>query len=626
MQREEGTGRLLREIFVKLPPKNEYPMYYELVSDLKLMFANAKHFNEEKSQKLLKKKIKNLGPAVNASAGGPANGAGSGPGSTPQTEEKVFNQRSSAGGRQLFELAAPPSAGPVPHRQRLPLRRILSSVFARLPTRQELPQYYEFIKKPIDLTSIQSKLGSGKYTQAADMLADFELMFDNACLFNETGSQIYQDALVLLRVVMEKRRLLRLDEDPVAAEVPDVMAAVRDVMKGLLTQTMNHADEDGRLLVDSFDELYDEPAAEAIADGSSDRPVIPLEEIFHRVQSGRYRRFQRFQEDLFDAFARIRAAAPSRQSQIYKDACELQRFFVRTRDSMLCVSKYSTGSSGSLQSPASGFTCKMLEELLKSEAAKSATDSTAEAPVDTDDGFQSNTDIKEAETAARVKVLVSDFVYVRDEDQTSEPIPDPSQSGQVRIGQVVGFACETNSPTESANGEGGGGGSRLLVRVNWFLKPKQTAHSRHRKFLPNEVFKTDQRATVPANSILGKCMVMSIKDFQNFMPRGFDSKDVYACEFQYCAGQHSFFQKITRWTSPRPDGVTNDKRPSPIGLHRMAVVPYVFEAPKHEDPTATSIIESPRENYAADPNSGLWLRLGDFVYVPSVDGTGRTIV
>ncbi|PAA51159.1 hypothetical protein BOX15_Mlig031323g1, partial [Macrostomum lignano] len=72
---EEGTGRLLREIFVKLPPKNEYPMYYEvipepidltiirakidarkyethhqLVSDLKLMFANAKHFNEEKSQ------------------------------------------------------------------------------------------------------------------------------------------------------------------------------------------------------------------------------------------------------------------------------------------------------------------------------------------------------------------------------------------------------------------------------------------------------------------------------------------------------------------------------------------------------------------------------------------------
>uniref|UniRef100_A0A1I8FP33 Bromo domain-containing protein n=1 Tax=Macrostomum lignano TaxID=282301 RepID=A0A1I8FP33_9PLAT len=340
---EEGTGRLLREIFVKLPPKNEYPMYYE--RSKADMFANAKHFNEEKSQvhqdaiyleKLLKKKIKNLGPAVNAKR----RRARRSRSSTSAAQQAAVSSSSSLPRRlqDLFHTVRdyrdPVSGG------------ILSSVFARLPTRQELPQYYEFIKKPIDLTSIQSKLGSGKYTQAADMLADFELMFDNACLFNETGSQIYQDALVLLRVVMEKRRLLRLDEDPVAAEVPDVMAAVRDVMKGLLmTQTMNHADEDGRLLVDSFDELYDEPAAEAIADGSSDRPVIPLEEIFHRVQSGRYRRFQRFQEDLFDAFARIRAAAPSRQSQIYKDACELQRFFVRTRDSMLCVSKYSTGSS-----------------------------------------------------------------------------------------------------------------------------------------------------------------------------------------------------------------------------------------------------------------------------------------
>uniref|UniRef100_A0A1I8F2A9 Bromo domain-containing protein n=1 Tax=Macrostomum lignano TaxID=282301 RepID=A0A1I8F2A9_9PLAT len=190
----------------------KYETHHQLVSDLKLMFANAKHFNEEKSQvhqdaiyleKLLKKKIKNLGPAVNASGGGPG-GAGSGPGSTPR-----LKKRSSTSAAQQAAVSSSSS----------------------------LPAVCRTCSTPSETTS---KLGSGKYTQAADMLADFELMFDNACLFNETGSQIYQDALVLLRVVMEKRRLLRLDEDPVAAEVPDVMAAVRDVMKGLLTQTMNH--------------------------------------------------------------------------------------------------------------------------------------------------------------------------------------------------------------------------------------------------------------------------------------------------------------------------------------------------------------------------------------------------
>ena len=49
----------------------QYESHADVVSDLRLMFANAKHYNEEGSQvykdaetleRILKKKLKNLGP------------------------------------------------------------------------------------------------------------------------------------------------------------------------------------------------------------------------------------------------------------------------------------------------------------------------------------------------------------------------------------------------------------------------------------------------------------------------------------------------------------------------------------------------------------------------------------
>uniref|UniRef100_A0A1I8F400 Bromo domain-containing protein n=1 Tax=Macrostomum lignano TaxID=282301 RepID=A0A1I8F400_9PLAT len=66
-----------------------------------------------------------------------------------------------------------------------------------------------------------SKLGSGKYTQAADMLADFELMFDNACLFNETEDHPRSIRMRWCCCGLSWRSvglLAILDEDPAAAE------------------------------------------------------------------------------------------------------------------------------------------------------------------------------------------------------------------------------------------------------------------------------------------------------------------------------------------------------------------------------------------------------------------------
>ena len=77
--------------------------------------------------------------------------------------------------------------------------RKLSTAFLRLPTREEYPDYYEVIKKPMDMQRIQQRLNGQGYASWTDIVADFSLMLDNACKYNETDSQIYKVALLLVQ-------------------------------------------------------------------------------------------------------------------------------------------------------------------------------------------------------------------------------------------------------------------------------------------------------------------------------------------------------------------------------------------------------------------------------------------
>lgn len=61
-----------------------------------------------------------------------------------------------------------------------------------LPIIQEYPDYYEVIKRPIDLDKISQKLKTNSYESVEDVAQDLILMFDNACKYNEPDSQIYK--------------------------------------------------------------------------------------------------------------------------------------------------------------------------------------------------------------------------------------------------------------------------------------------------------------------------------------------------------------------------------------------------------------------------------------------------
>uniref|UniRef100_A0A8C2D612 SWI/SNF related, matrix associated, actin dependent regulator of chromatin, subfamily a, member 4a n=1 Tax=Cyprinus carpio TaxID=7962 RepID=A0A8C2D612_CYPCA len=68
--------------------------------------------------------------------------------------------------------------------------RQLSNVFIQLPSRKELPEYYELIRKPVDFRKIKERIRSHKYRTLNDLEKDVMLLCQNAQTFNLEGSQV----------------------------------------------------------------------------------------------------------------------------------------------------------------------------------------------------------------------------------------------------------------------------------------------------------------------------------------------------------------------------------------------------------------------------------------------------
>ncbi len=58
------------------------------------------------------------------------------------------------------------------------------------PVKLGLPDYFDVIKKPMDLGTVQKKLDTGQYHSIDDFNCDIRLTFDNALTYNEAGSVV----------------------------------------------------------------------------------------------------------------------------------------------------------------------------------------------------------------------------------------------------------------------------------------------------------------------------------------------------------------------------------------------------------------------------------------------------
>ena len=382
--------------------------------------------------------------------------------------------------------------------------RQLSLIFLKLPSKHEYPDYYDIIKRPIDLEKISSKIRNNGYESLEDAVADFSLVFDNAAKYNEPDSQIYKDAGTLNRLCHQTVKHLTDDGDG----IPDSRAEVNEILNSIYTATVTALDSEERCYADSLQEV-----AEHDEVGGKKVRALSLEIIKRRVDRGLYKRLDLLQRDVMLVLDRARRLSRT-DSQVWEDSVELTRRFIKARD------EYTEGGVR-LKSPALDMTLERVErELLAAKEAKAATEVTEEEPnessmMETDtqvwsglnDGMQYN---------------VGDFVLI----SPSEPGLEP---------QI--FMVERLFEKNGANSIWGA----------QFFRQRETFHVPTRTFFEKEVMKGDIHQAIPISSVLGKCYVMPVKDYAKFKPEGFEEKDIFVCEWKYTSKQRN-------WKKIKPTG------------------------------------------------------------------------
>lgn len=91
--------------------------------------------------------------------------------------------------------------------------RILSEPFMKLPSRRELPDYYEVIRKPLDIKKILNRIEEAKYVDFSDLEKDFFQLCQNAQIYNEEASLIYEDSIVLQKIFTQAKQKVAESED-----------------------------------------------------------------------------------------------------------------------------------------------------------------------------------------------------------------------------------------------------------------------------------------------------------------------------------------------------------------------------------------------------------------------------
>ncbi|XP_053932512.1 protein polybromo-1 isoform X6 [Cuculus canorus] len=635
--REPGTGRRLCDLFMVKPSKKDYPDYYKIIlepmdlkmiehnirsdkyvgeeamiEDMKLMFRNARHYNEEGSQvyndahmleKILKEKRKELGPlAEDDDVASPKLKLSRKSGISPKKSKYMTPMQQKL--NEVYEAVKnyTDKRG-----------RRLSAIFLRLPSRSELPDYYVTIKKPVDMEKIRSHMMANKYQDIDSMVEDFVMMFNNACTYNEPESLIYKDALVLHKVLLETRREIEGDED---SHVPNVTLLIQELIHNLFVSVMSHQDDEGRCYSDSLAEIP------AVDPNFPNKPPLTFDIIRKNVENNRYRRLDLFQENMFEVLERARRMNRT-DSEIYEDAVELQQFFIKIRDE-LCK------NGEILLSPALSYTTKHLHNDVEKEKKEKLPKEIEEDKLKREEEKREAEKSEDSSGSAGLSSLhrtysqdcsfknsmyhVGDYVYVEPAEANLQP-------------HIV---CIERLWEDSA-------GEKWLYGC-WFYRPNETFHLATRKFLEKEVFKSDYYNKVPVSKILGKCVVMFVKEYFKLCPENFRDEDVYVCESRYSAKTKSF-KKIKLWTMP-VSSVRFVPRDVPLPVVRVASVfanADKVDEEKHADILEDSKVgesihlEKDKEDVPVEMSNGepgchyfeqlcyndMWLKVGDCVFIKS---------
>lgn len=99
--------------------------------------------------------------------------------------------------------------------------RPICEPFMKLAPKREMPDYYEVIKRPVDIVKIKNKIREHRYRSLDDLEADFMLMCANAQAYNIEMSLIYEDSVLLQTIFRDVRRKVEAEAEAEPAEEED---------------------------------------------------------------------------------------------------------------------------------------------------------------------------------------------------------------------------------------------------------------------------------------------------------------------------------------------------------------------------------------------------------------------
>nr|XP_023021015.1 bromodomain adjacent to zinc finger domain protein 1A [Leptinotarsa decemlineata] len=82
--------------------------------------------------------------------------------------------------------------------------------FLRPVPKNEVPDYYDVITKPMDFGTIKYKLNMGEYAEDGQLMQDVVLVFENCNTYNDTDADVYKCGVRLLRFFEKKAKELGL--------------------------------------------------------------------------------------------------------------------------------------------------------------------------------------------------------------------------------------------------------------------------------------------------------------------------------------------------------------------------------------------------------------------------------
>ncbi|KAG9321032.1 hypothetical protein KVV02_004993 [Mortierella alpina] len=215
----DKSGRLISELFMELPDREEYPDYYVTITnpiafdiirdrlqsgaynndnissfanDLRTLTANAKEYNRKGSP--IHRDATTLENQIEAAM------------QVLLDDNSLQEEQEQASTIYLHAIGMHPF-GDLCNRVLKTIKghrdesgRLMSELFLELPSHEEYPDYYEEIARPIALDGIKKKINNGAYKNLESFEEDFDLMFDNARQYNAEGSDVYLDAEELQQV------------------------------------------------------------------------------------------------------------------------------------------------------------------------------------------------------------------------------------------------------------------------------------------------------------------------------------------------------------------------------------------------------------------------------------------